>query len=104
MSYSKSSFTVEIDRNSVLSSYVQSCTMERINLGNKVIRTLNVDMQATDESMEWISNQNPQAFHFVHYSIDGKFGEGGNFMVKRVKTESSKSESGDLIITVIFEG
>lgn len=60
MSYSKSEFTVDIDRNSNLNSSVQSCTMDKINLGNKVITTLLVEIQATDDSIEWLSNLNYQ--------------------------------------------
>ncbi len=104
MSYSKSEFTVDIDRNSNLNSSVQSCTMDKINLGNKVITTLSVEIQATDDSIEWLSNLNYQKPCFIHYSVNNKFGEAGNFFIKKVEMISSKTEGGDLTYLVIFEG
>lgn len=103
MSYSKSSFTVDIDHNSALSSCVQSCTLGKINLGNKIIRTLTVEIQATDDSIKWLSDLSYSSLHFVHYSVDNKYGEAGNFSIKKVEM-SSNSESGDLTFAVIFEG
>ena len=103
-SYSSSSFNVNIENNSDVSGSVKACTLTRTGQYNRLVSSLLIEIEATDEVLEWVKNIDYFAEHYISYSVKGsEFGIGDTFAIKKIEMKSDKDDSESLIVVVLAE-
>ena len=100
--YSASSFSICVDHNDDVSKEVTSCTLTTLSQYNRLVSSLLIEINATEEVFKWVNDLDYFQPHYISYSVQG-FGIGDNFAIKKVEMKSDKEESGTLKIIVLAE-
>ena len=102
--YTANKFNVNIENNSDVSSSVKSCTLSKEAQNTRVVISLLIELEATDEVLDWVKNINYFKEHHISYSVKGsEFGIGDEFAIKKVEMKSDKEDSETLVVSVLAE-
>ena len=102
--YTANKFNVNIENNSNVSSSVKSCTLSKEAQNTRVVISLLIELEATDEVLDWVKNINYFKEHHISYSVKGsEFGIGDEFSIKKVEMKSDKEDSETLVVSVLAE-